>query len=221
MNPRLSDDTKNTSCNIRDLIKDFKYVVFTFLTIAVSGLIITLLETPYPFITSLLYESRSTPWGIITSIFVHASLFHHFLINIAVLLSMCFSFVCGNFELKSEEKRYRSYVFLVVTFLAAVVANTIYFLILYFFNAPSSALGSSGAVSASIAVVLHFSGKNIRVNIDRLLNIIILIFSVFLFAIAIFSAQANTVIHLLSFLSALFLTEVIERYSTKSHFLQR
>ena len=105
-----------------------------------------------PFLIQYLCTTQTTPWGIITSIFVHRDL-NHFMSNMISLLLYTALFIFTNMNLSEHEKKRRSVFFLRVVFLSATLANVGWIIV-----APNIfSAGSSGAVYASLGIMFGFS----------------------------------------------------------------
>ena len=105
-----------------------------------------------PFLIQYLCTTHTTPWGIITSIFVHRDL-NHFMSNMISLLLYTALFIFTNMNLSEHEKKRRSVFFLRVVFLSATLANVGWIIV-----APNIfSAGSSGAVYASLGIMFGFS----------------------------------------------------------------
>jgi membrane associated rhomboid family serine protease len=58
------------------LLSDFRPVLYAYLLVVVPSTVVLLYSSINPSLEVTLSESRLTPWGIVTSIFVHASVAH-------------------------------------------------------------------------------------------------------------------------------------------------
>ena len=94
----------------------------------------------------------TTPWGIITSIFVHKDL-KHFISNMGSLLFTTILFICINLNLNEHDKKRRSSFYFKVVFLSAILANLGWLLL-----QPNNVLnGSSGAAYSSFGIMFGFT----------------------------------------------------------------
>jgi len=101
----------------------------------------------------------STPWGIVTGIFVHKD-FDHYAGNMAVLLTFILIFVSVNLPFDGLEQQRRTTLFSWTVFVAAVTANLLW--ILRFREAPEGAYGASGVVYAAMMMVTMFAPLNLH-----------------------------------------------------------
>lgn len=106
-----------------------------------------------------LRASLSTPWGVVTGIFVHTD-FNHYVGNMTFLFALIAVFLLMNLPFDGSEQRRRATLFAWTAFLAAVIANALW--IWRFPSAPEGAYGASGVVYAAVMVVTMFSLFNIR-----------------------------------------------------------
>jgi membrane associated rhomboid family serine protease len=182
----------------------------------------------YPPINSILAASRATPWGVVTSIFVHLSL-THLASNMIGLFVYTLLFAFCNSSLTPENKRKIEPFFLICVFGSAIAAN-----ICWVCLTPARSLGASGIVYAVQGVLLGFSlinGLSIldwkRFKIQKkstqfiiLINIVVIILflSQILLSPRIFLSVAvgvNILVHFVSFYLSLAITIVWNRYIKK------
>lgn len=148
-----------------NLLLNFKTVFITNLFLIVLGLIVLCLTTPFPFMMDYLAASAKTPWGILTSLFVHKD-WLHFSQNMVSLIILTFLFAMTNVHLDEQEKLKRSSFFLWDIFFSAILANILWVIIL----PQAKSAGSSGVVYASIGLVMGFSLNNICPSLWNTLN---------------------------------------------------
>jgi len=122
----------------------FTIVFMVFVPVLVSSIMIYVAEI-YRFsgLKEVLAASRETPWGIITSLFVHENE-AHLLNNMIALFTFLMLLVTSNAFLPKEEAKRRILNSLVVIFLFPVVLN----LSLILFFPEVRMIGSSGIVYA-------------------------------------------------------------------------
>jgi hypothetical protein len=206
------------------LFVDFRFAWYASLLIVGLSLVVVLLEVPYPFLLDWFKASRATPWGIFTSIFIHENFSVHFLPNAVFLLILCLYFALTNEEQSRDAKTGRSRFFAIMTFAGAALANALFII----FAPLASSYGASGAVYASMGVVLGFALDNVVPKGNNLHDIMafyknkknigmvltnLLIFSVFLWIIvtdpSLFLARggnANVFAHGIAFIAAFIIT---------------
>ncbi|MEM2173269.1 MAG: rhomboid family intramembrane serine protease [Thermoproteota archaeon] len=110
-----------------------------------------------------LAASLDTPWGILTSLFVHKD-WLHFSQNMVSLIILTFIFAITNMHLAKQEKRRRSSLFLWNIFFSAILVNILWVIIL----PHVKSIGSSGIVYASTGIVMAFSLNNTCSNVKML-----------------------------------------------------
>lgn len=141
--------------DLKSLVADFSYVCYTDLAIIIPSLVIIFLSTSFPWLKSVLADTRATPWGIVTSIYVHKDFGTHLLPIAENLIMISFLFVMTNFAVTKDVRRRRSKFFLYSVFVSAIIVN-----ILWLFLSERPAAGSSGAGFASVGVLLGFAFAN-------------------------------------------------------------
>jgi membrane associated rhomboid family serine protease len=210
------------------IVCDFREVFFACALIIVSSIAIYMSFSVYPKINSILAASRATPWGVITSIFVHSSL-THLASNMIWLFLYTLLFAVCNISLASENKRKIEPFFLICVFGSAIVAN-----IFWICLTSERSLGASGVVYAVQGVLLGFSlinGLSIsdwkKFKIQEkftqflvLFNLLVLIS--FLFQIVLLpqiflsvASGVNILVHAISFYLSLVITVVWNGYIKK------
>ncbi len=144
---------------VRNFLKlistDYWPATFAFSIIVLGSVIMFLLELLLPILSQLLAASRSTPWGVVTSIFIHAS-FLHLGENIIALSVYFFLFTTTNFRLQGNERRFRAFFLSWNIFLSAILADVLYIVL-----SPVPSLGASGVAYAFEAVMLGFALANL------------------------------------------------------------
>lgn len=117
-----------------------------------------------PDLTHALYLSTDTPWGIVTSIFLHGDL-AHLSGNILFLWLWTGYVIFQDGLLSMEEIRRRLKSFIPIVFGAAIVANVIW---LIASRPGSNSQGASGLVFAVLGTAVGFLLMNIRNVTSRL-----------------------------------------------------
>jgi membrane associated rhomboid family serine protease len=109
-----------------------------------------ILTYPFPWINNILLASKSTPWGVVTSLFIHSG-WEHLFSNMIGLFFFCLIFSFSNYYLSSDEKRSRFNFFIFAIFTSTLISNTIWIIIVNL-----GTVGASGLVYASEGVVTGF-----------------------------------------------------------------
>ena len=136
-------------------ISGFKVIIFSYsLVLALSG-IIYLAENFSHELVRLLSSSPETPWGIVTSLFVHAGQ-QHLIDNVKGLSIFLFFFVFTNLHLSGARLKRRVFFSSLLIFASATLSNAISILLM----PHIAAVGASGLVYALVGVTLGFSLSN-------------------------------------------------------------
>lgn len=140
-----------------DIVKGiiaFRRIFLAYVTVlSVCGLVYVVFSI-YPNINSVLVDSRSTPWGVVTSIFTHSSL-DNIILNMTTLFVIVLLFTFCNSTMSSENKRKIEMFFLVSSFGSAIVSNVLWLIV-----TSNSSVGASGLVYATAGNLLAFSLAN-------------------------------------------------------------
>jgi len=150
----VKDNNPKSRVNIKmfsKIVYDFRRILSVCALILVSSIALYIGFSVYPPTNSILAASRTTPWGIITSIFVHSSPIH-LAYNMVGLFAYTLLFVICNSSLTSETKRRIQSFFLVCAFGSAIASN-----VFWVFLTSQPSLGASGVVYAVQGVLLGFS----------------------------------------------------------------
>lgn len=102
-----------------------------------------------------LSAARSTPWGIVTSLFLHRTL-GHFINDFATLCIYSALLVPMIFDLDREERRSQTTLLIAMAYGSAVLANAVWVIL-----TPASSMGSSGLDYGLIGVILGLSLHNV------------------------------------------------------------
>lgn len=153
---------ENESFKIRALarlflkrIGSFKVIIFSYsLILALSG-ITYLAENFFHGFVRLLSSSLETPWGIVTSLFVHAGE-QHLIDNLRGLSIFLFLFIFTNLHLSETRLKMRVFFSSLLIFASALLSNAVSILLM----PDIAAVGASGLVYALIGVTLGFSLSN-------------------------------------------------------------
>jgi membrane associated rhomboid family serine protease len=203
------------------MLHDFRPIFLTFLILLALSLTTYIIYFAYPALNEVLAASSRTPWGVVTSIFVHGG-FEHLWDNLLFLFLYMLLFCFSNFLILQSEKRKRVSFSLTVIFMMAVISNLIWVV----FVPNTSVIGSSGIVYAFMGVLMGFSLLNSLeiLNLKRcdkknrkyLLAMVVSNLCIFLmFFLQILSSpqtflnvapKVNSSIHDMSFLGGFFLT---------------
>lgn len=211
----LSTDVKIPSKGLGQALSDFKPFLIAILLISVIS---TICSTLTESVQGVLIASPSTPWGVVTSIFVNSSV-DKLISNISGLLMYSLFFSLANFFLPSSERRGRSLIITVLVFPSAIISN-IFWIALF---PQLSASGTSGIVYglegtilvfafANLSIFKHLEKLNLLSVMTSLINpcIIIMVLSDILFQLLnvtfIFISGINILVHYFSFATSLILT---------------
>ncbi len=165
-------------------------------------------------LVNLLAASRATPWGVVTSIFVHIEL-GHLILNLVGLASFLLIFAFTNLHLPYAAKVQRTNFFLFAIVCATILANLLWILVT---NLRS--IGASGLIYASEGGVAGFCLLNLwqmydeirhKDNVEKwgfFLNFIILLALAAWMILSLtsflgYEPNANVLIHGLAFVFAL------------------
>ncbi len=188
----------------------------------------TIGSSSFPATMCLLSDSPRTPWGIVTSMFVHGSFWPHYLSNMISLFTFALVFALTNDSMPAEERRSRQMVFIFSMFLSGALANVV------FLWTKGFGYGASGLVYAAWGITsvfclfnallrdrqsqdvvpCHSDSPNLRrARRNRLANFVVfvvLIGTVFLSPTFFLAAGpgVNVLVHALSFLFAFMGTAV-------------
>lgn len=105
----------------------------------------------YPDIANILAVSRSTPWGVVTSIFTHSNLLH-FAYNMGSLFIFILMFAFANSTFSVQKKQKLEPFFLVSAFIFAIVSNVLWVVL-----TPSPSIGASGLVYAVVGILTGYT----------------------------------------------------------------
>lgn len=231
MNEIVTENSSKLRASIKVFLRffyDFRRILSACTLILVSCTALYVSFSIYPLINSILAASRTTPWGVVTSIFVHSSP-THLVSNMVELFVFTLLFVVCNSSLTSENKRKIEPFFLVCVFGSAVASN-----IFWVFLTSQPSLGASGVVYAVQGVLLGFSlvnGLSIlnweRFKTQNKFTKLVIVFNLFVL-ISLFieivlspgiflsvAVGVNVVTHGLSFYSSLIITVVWNNYVKK------
>jgi len=139
-------------------VRSFRIVAFAYLSIFALSMLGLFFEYVLPGLNSVLAASLETPWGVVTSLFMHAGPVH-LATNMIGLALYLFYFVFTNlYHSKAEIWRRTVFVSLLV-FGVAVFSNSLWI----FLYPGDKAIGSSGLVYAFIGAAFGFALTNIVV----------------------------------------------------------
>lgn len=139
---------------LRTKLHAFKNMILADTILVVPGAIILAMSHYFLFPVDLLAVSPNTSWGVITSLFVHEGPFH-FGQNVVGLLLLTFLLAFTSIGLSEKGRRDLSFFFLWNVFFSAIMANSIYLVLMFVIPLPKS-IGSSGAVYASWGIMMGY-----------------------------------------------------------------
>jgi len=157
MGERVNESNSRPRVSIKvfsKIVYDFRRVLSACVFVSVFSIALYTSFSIYPPTNSLLAVSRTTPWGVVTSIFVHSSAVH-LAYNMVGLFVYALLFAVCNSSLTSETKNRIQSFFLFCVFGSAIASN-----VLWVFLTPQPSLGASGVVYAVQGVLLGFSLMN-------------------------------------------------------------
>jgi len=137
------------------IVLDFKLLFLMFMFLFVISTAIFVISSTYSMLNDILKASLVTPWGVVTSLFVHQGL-EHLAYNMAGLLAFFFLFSIINSHLSKQEIKTRVSLFLIAIFLMAIFSNTLWMILV----PQASTAGSSGLVFASEGIFMGFTLLN-------------------------------------------------------------
>lgn len=184
---------------MKEVIRDFKLTISTFIFYFILSLVMIYFTHGNPSTNRYLSASQATPWGVITSLFVYNGL-EQFIQDIIGLLCFTILFIFINMYNPKIERREYSLLFLLNVILLPILLN-IGWIIKYPYILTA---GSSGAVYVSIGMVFCYAFFNILISLikhDReidiyfILNLVIfigIIFSITINPSKFFSANLGT-----------------------------
>lgn len=155
-------------------VKPFAKVFYACILVAAVGLGVLLVQyafpapactmgsSSFPATICLLSDSPNTPWGIVTSMFVHGSFWPHYLVNMTLLFLLASIFAFTNDSIPPMERRSRQLVLIFGMFLSGASANVV---LLW---ANGSGYGASGLVYAAWGITSVFSLFNFISRVRQL-----------------------------------------------------
>ena len=129
-----------------------RIVIEFYSTLIIASVLFFVAELSQPYLLHLLSSSRTTPWGVVTSIFVHWP-FEHLLLNIAgigVSTFLLIEIVLFNSETNPIKV---SWFFCLCPFVSGVAANILFLA----FLPKSTSYGASGVLYAMEGVLIFAS----------------------------------------------------------------
>jgi len=157
----LANATKISS--ITDLLRINRPVLAVAVFVSTLSSLVFLATLYKPDLTHTLYLSVDTPWGIVTSIFLHKDL-AHLSVNLLFLWFWTIYVIFPDSLLSREERRGRLRIFVPTVFGAAIVANIIWVII----SSPGyNTQGSSGLVFAVLGTAVGFLLVNMMNVVSR------------------------------------------------------
>jgi membrane associated rhomboid family serine protease len=163
---------KKIEIDVIGFLVENKPALIAAIFVTVVSIIVFFATLINPNLYPLLSLSINTPWGVITSIFLHADLWHLVSNLVFLWVWLLYLFIALRISLLDEVGiRKRLKFFVVVIFVAAIVVNIILVIVWVFLAfSGSSTRGSSGLVYAVIGVTFGFYVMNM-LNIWRGLNV--------------------------------------------------
>lgn len=202
--------------NLRNVWFTYKPVIIAFLALFCVGLPISIfIQSINEGTLNLFSASRSTPWGVFTSLFINLS-FPNFFNNFLAIFAFLLFFILGNNYLQQTEKRKRNLFSTITIFVSAIIAN-----IIWVVANPNPAFGASGITFSLAGVVLVFAlfnladanqmkGQKKYILIQWLINPLAIVFVLievadqFANAVSLLGLGVNVLVHLWGFLVSAF-----------------
>lgn len=138
-----------------NILRSFKAGFLAYLLVLTLSIMAYASIAIFPSLSDTLLASSQTPWGVITSIFIHLES-QHLIANMVAFLVFLVLFVVINIFLPQEEKMRRERFLLLNIFVSAILSNLMWIILLPNVNAT----GASGLVYASEGVMLGFALLN-------------------------------------------------------------
>jgi len=140
----------DVASSLLGILIDFRSLFRFYLLVLSLCAIVFALNLVYPWLDSFLVASRSTPWGVVTSLFVHND-FSYLIMNLIGLFSFLLVFSFTNYYQPQSEigRRVRFFIFAI---LAATILSNVFWIII----ANIGSIGASGIVYASEGAVTGF-----------------------------------------------------------------
>lgn len=217
---------------VRQLVPLYRPVFLTAALVSMLSCIVFIAGNYYPRTSDLLALSNSTPWGTVTSIFVHSG-FMHLVSNLAALWVWIIIIVMPDSLMDAQGIRRRMRTFPAITLGSAIAINVAWIILV----PVSVSRGASGLdfafVGAALGYILSnimtysFRSGNAAFSAERKRHAIysnavllgILAFVIIFFENDFLSAGpgVNVFVHGIAFVLAMFLAIVLEYYSAYKH----
>ena len=136
-------------------IKCFKPCFLLLLVVLSLSIIFHFLSEFLPDVKQFLAASLSSPWGVITSIFIHENI-SHLISNMRVMVMFTLFFVFSNMHIDEENIKRRVPFFVAVAVFAAIFSNVLWITI----RPDILTIGASGVVYSTIGITFGFSMIN-------------------------------------------------------------
>jgi hypothetical protein len=143
-------------CIFREAFHSCRSLFLIYALIAVASTDFFLASLVNPVIIIVLSASSHTPWGIVTSLFIHGDGLWHLSNNLVALFALFLLLSMSNLNSSTRERRVIIIFLLISIFLAAVVSNFLWVMLVP--NGITS--GLSGVVFATEGVLVAFSLRN-------------------------------------------------------------
>ena len=138
-------------CTVVKGVLAFKRVFLSYILVLLISGSVYVVSTVCAGVNDILAASRSTPWGIVSSIFAHSSL-AHFGLNMAGLFIFVLMFTFSNSTYSSQNKKKVERFTLFSIFLFAILSNVLWVIL-----TPRPSVGASGLIYAVMGIVTGFS----------------------------------------------------------------
>lgn len=151
----LGDESEDVASRLKAIFLDFRMLFNFYLVVLSLCVLLFTFNLAYSWLDGLLVASRSTPWGVITSLFVHNDL-GHLVMNLIGLFSFLLIFSFTNYYIQSDEVVSRVHFFIIAILTVTVLSNVLWIII-----ANMGSIGASGLVYASEGLVTGFCLVNL------------------------------------------------------------
>jgi hypothetical protein len=152
---KINVEKRKVIAGLREPIKQNKPLIIAYITIVVLCASTFILSLYFKDLTYILSASASTPWGIVTSVFVHGGGLNHLIGNLLGLFFYFAFFVAIRF-FDINNRIIRARLFLGIIFFAGLFSNLLWMILM----PQSHSSGLSGVVYASEGIILTLSLLN-------------------------------------------------------------
>jgi len=120
-----------------NILRNFRAVFWVYLLVLIISMIAYASTARSSSLNDILLASSQTPWGVITSIFIHLES-QHLIANMVALLVFLILFAIINIFLPKEERIRRERFLLLNIFMSAILSNLLWIILLPNVNATGA-----------------------------------------------------------------------------------